>query len=174
MGITRTGFSAQSHTSKHLLNRVLASQILSILGFAIIYSAYRLLVMTASDARGPGLLYVNSQIDSAKISPEVFTKWYEDEHISDILRTSGMNSAYRYYTTSTEEAKEEEPNSRPYLALYPLEDISFLETEEFKSIPVHSDLVPTEGRCIFDVADFDVRYYTSLGREESQSAEIGK
>ena len=126
--------------------------------------------MTASDARGPGLLYVNSQIDSAKISPEVFTEWYEDEHISDVLRTSGINSAYRYYTTS----KEEEPNSRPYLALYPLEDISFLQTEEFKSIPVHSDLVPTEGRCIFDVADFDVRYHTNLGKEESQSAGSGK
>jgi hypothetical protein len=126
--------------------------------------------MTASDPRGPGLLYVNSKIDSAKISPEVFTKWYEDEHIPDILRSSGMNSAYRYYTNP----KEKAPNSRPYLALYPLEDVFFLQTEEFNSIPVHSDLVPSSGRCIFDVADFDVRYYTNLGKVDSQSEGSGK
>jgi hypothetical protein len=48
---------------------------------------------------------------------------------------------------------------RPYLALYPLKSLDFLETDEFKSIPVHHDTVPAPSHSIFDVADFDTRYY---------------
>jgi hypothetical protein len=48
---------------------------------------------------------------------------------------------------------------RPDLVLYPLKSLDFLETEEFKSIPVHHDTVPAPSHSIFDVADFDTRYY---------------
>lgn len=119
----------------------------------------------ASEAKGPGLLYVNSKITSSKLSPELFAKWYEDVHIPDIFETSGIKTAYRYYTTSPDPAAVE----RPYLALYPLRDVSFLQTAEFKSIPVQSDLVPTESKCIFDLADFDTRYYTNIAKHESNT-----
>jgi hypothetical protein len=132
----------------------------------LFFISYEVKVMATSDLKGPGLLYVNSKIASSRLSSEVFTRWYEEEHIPDILRTSGMNSAYRYYTTSKKKASV----GRPYLALYPLKDVSFLQTDEFKSIPVHSDLVPSESRSIFDVAEFDARYYINLGKEESQGA----
>ena len=124
----------------------------------------------AAAASGPGLLYVNSQIASSKLSAAVFTKWYEAEHIPDILRTSGMNAAYRYCAAPEGKATA----SRPYLALYPLDDVSFLQTDEFRAIPVHSDLVPSPGRCIFDVADFDTRYCTTLGEDEAEGAGRGK
>ena len=116
----------------------------------------------ASQGKGPGLLYVNSKITSSKLSPELFTKWYEDVHIADIFETSGIKTAYRYYTASPDAAAVE----RPYLALYPLRDVAFLQTTEFKSIPVQSDLVPTESKCIFDLADFDTRYYTNVAKHE--------
>ncbi|KAI1612743.1 hypothetical protein EDD36DRAFT_496003 [Exophiala viscosa] len=119
----------------------------------------------ASQATGPGVLYVNSKITCSKLSPEIFTEWYEDVHIPDIFETSGIKSAYRYYTTSS----NPEAVERPYLALYPLRDVSFLQTAEFKSIPVHSDLVPTESKCIFDLADFDTRYYTNIAKHESRT-----
>lgn len=110
----------------------------------------------------PGLLYVNSKItNSDLLSPELFTHWYEEEHIPDIFKTSGIKSAYRYHTTAGD-AGEKVIVDRPYLALYPLRDVAFLESTEFKSIPVHSDLVKTESRCIFDLADFDTRYYGNV------------
>ncbi|KAK4941413.1 hypothetical protein LTR10_018682 [Elasticomyces elasticus] len=123
----------------------------------------------ASQATGPGVLYVNSKITSSKLSSEIFTKWYEDVHIPDIFETSGIKSAYRYYTTS----REPEAVERPYLALYLLRDVSFLQTAEFKSIPVHSDMVPSENKCIFDLADFDTRYYTNIAKHESGAAGQG-
>ncbi|RVX71600.1 hypothetical protein B0A52_03784 [Exophiala mesophila] len=116
-----------------------------------------------TEAGGPGLLYVNSKItDPDKLSASVFTQWYEKVHIPDIFETSGIKSAYRYFTTSNSSTSVD----RPYLALYPLKEVGFLQTDEFKAIPVHSDLVPTSTKCIFDVADFDTRYYTNVDKVE--------
>ncbi|EON67358.1 hypothetical protein W97_06611 [Coniosporium apollinis CBS 100218] len=101
-----------------------------------------------------GLLYVNSKITSSSLSADLFTRWYEDVHIPDIFETSGIKAAYRYQSTTPDSVE------RPYLALYPLKDLTFLQTEEFKSIPVHSEILPEPSHAVFDVADFDTRYYS--------------
>lgn len=119
----------------------------------------------ASGASGPGLLYVNSKITSPALSPALFTEWYQDIHIRDIFLTSGIKSAFRYHTQSPEPAKIE----RPYLALYPVKDVAFLYSAEFKAIPVHSDMLPVESKGIFDLADFDTRYYTNVGILEGKA-----
>lgn len=116
----------------------------------------------ALGASGPGLLYVNSKIISPALSSELFTQWYEDIHIRDIFVTSGIKTAFRYYTASS----EPETIDRPYLALYPLKDVAFLDSAEFKAIPVHSDVLPVDSKCIFDLANFDTRYYTNIGELE--------
>ena len=118
----------------------------------------------ASRASGPGLLYVNSKVTSPDLSPELFTEWYQDIHIRDIFLTSGIKSAFRYYTQSSEPATIE----RPYLALYPLKDVAFLYSAEFRAIPVHSDMLPVESKNIFDLADFDTRYYINVGILEGE------
>lgn len=120
----------------------------------------------------PGLLYVNSKITSPNLSPDAFTEWYNDVHILDIFKTSvkahllgqstlvaltlcrpkRIKAAIRY--ESLDPAAE-----RPYLALYPLKDLGSLKIDEFKSILVHHDSVPAPSKSIFDVADFDTRYY---------------
>jgi hypothetical protein len=115
-------------------------------------------------ASGPGLLYVNSKITSPNLSPELFTEWYQDIHIRDIFLTSGIKSAFRYYTQSSEPATIE----RPYLALYPVKDVAFLYSAEFRAIPVHSDMLPIKSKNIFDLADFDTRYYTNVGILEGE------
>ena len=103
-----------------------------------------------------GIFYVNSKITSPTLTHDVFTRWYEDVHVPDILITSGINAAFRYKATG--------PVDRPYLALYPVRDVGWLSSDEFKSIPVHSDLLPNESRAIFEIADFDARNYASRGR----------
>jgi len=119
------------------------------------------------DAKGPGILYVNSKIKDASLSAAAFTSWYEDEHIRDIFATSpqGIFSAFRYYSTAPAAV------DRPYLALYPLRDVAFLTSDAFRSIPVHSDQLPGNGP-IFNLADFDTRYYVLVNRQQ-RAADAG-
>ncbi|OIW28972.1 hypothetical protein CONLIGDRAFT_402795 [Coniochaeta ligniaria NRRL 30616] len=104
----------------------------------------------------PAILFVNSKITSDTLTPEVFREWYESVHIPDIFVTSGIKSAFRYQSTTPDKVE------RPFLALYPIKDIEWLSSDEFKSIPVHSDLLPNESKAIFELADFDTRYYETL------------
>jgi hypothetical protein len=108
-----------------------------------------------SSVSGPGILYVHSKIKDKTLTAETFTKWYQDVHIPDIFETGGITSAFRYYSTSGEAAE------RPYLALYPMKDVAFLQSDKFRSIPVHSRVLPGT-TAIFDYADFDTRYYLHL------------
>ncbi|TKA74995.1 hypothetical protein B0A55_02649 [Friedmanniomyces simplex] len=102
--------------------------------------------------KNPGILFVNSKITKpGELSSKDYTKWYEKVHIPDIFKTSGIKEASRWQAV-------DEKSERPYLALYPLEDLDFLETDEFKAIPVHDDSLPGS-HAIFDFADFDTRYY---------------
>jgi len=55
---------------------------------------------------------------------------YEGVHIPDIFKTSGIKEASRW--KSIDPAGE-----RPYLAMYPLEDLDFLQTDEFKGLTYH-------------------------------------
>lgn len=104
----------------------------------------------------PGILFVNSKITSEALTPEIFREWYESVHIPDIFVTSGIKSAFRYQSTTPGKVE------RPYLALYPVRDIQWLYSDEFKSIPVHSDMLPNKSKAIFELADFDTRYYETL------------
>jgi hypothetical protein len=104
-----------------------------------------------SQIKGPGLLYVNSRITSPSLSESQFLKWYTTVHISEIIASSGVSSAVRF--------KSPDPSAlKPYLALYPMDDIGFTQGQEFKEITVTSDLLP-EGKPIYNLADFDTRYY---------------
>lgn len=77
----------------------------------------------------PGLLWVNSKLTKPdQVNPGEYKKWYEQVHIPDIFKTSGMKEAYRYQSINPEDQV-------PYLALYPLKDTDFLETDEFKGTP---------------------------------------
>jgi hypothetical protein len=115
---------------------------------------------------GPGLLYVNSKIKDSTLTPELFTKWYEEVHIPDIFKTGGITTAFRYISTRGNEVE------RPYLALYPLKDVAFLQTKNFRSIPVHSEVLPGK-TLIFEFADFDTRYYAHLSTVKTKTSGNG-
>jgi hypothetical protein len=122
---------------------------------------------TMSTPKTPGLFFANSKITSPSLSHEIFTKWYNDVHIPDIFKTSGIKSGFRYYSTSPQDT------DKPYLAIYPLEDVGFLETEEFWSIPVTHELLG-EGKNCFEVAEFDTRPYELLKVSQLETATKGK
>ena len=82
--------------------------------------------MAAPELKAPGLFLVNSKITRPDIlNEESFIKWYSDDHIPEILGTSGVKSALRF--------KNADPKAyRPYLVLYPMDDIGFTQSDEFK------------------------------------------
>jgi hypothetical protein len=107
----------------------------------------------AKEIRGRGILYVNSKIERPDIlDEEKYMNWYDNDHIAEIIQTSGIKSAWRF--------KDIEFGSvdKPYLAMYPLDDLAFTQGDEFRKIRVHSDLLPNGGP-IYDLANVDVRYY---------------
>ncbi|KAE9968170.1 hypothetical protein BLS_005988 [Venturia inaequalis] len=102
--------------------------------------------------KGPGMFYVNSVISRKDIMDyDTFMKWYDDDHIAEIMETSGISDAFRYIDNDAE-------SSKPYLAFYPMPDVAFTQGEEFKKIRVKSELLPGSQMC-FDLADFDARIY---------------
>ncbi|KAF9895142.1 hypothetical protein FE257_000044 [Aspergillus nanangensis] len=106
---------------------------------------------TAPPMSGKGILFVNSRISRPDtLDEKTFMKWYEEDHIAEIMETSGIRSARRFIDTN--------PNAeKPYLAMYPMDDIGFTQSDEFRAIRVKSDMLPPPG-LIYDMADFDVRY----------------
>jgi hypothetical protein len=120
-------------------------------------------IASASD-KTPGLLYVNSKITEPSLSAETFTKWYNEIHVPDILATSGFKSAFRYYGKGSD---------LPFLALYPLEDVNFLESREFHSIPSTSEILPKTGLS-FDVASFDVRPLVHIKTYQNKAPQPGE
>lgn len=84
------------------------------------------------------------------MSEDAYFKWYDEDHIDEIVNTDGIKNAYRYIDTNPKADK-------PYLAFYPMTDIGFTQGERFKKIRVKSSLLPGTGIC-YDLADIDVRY----------------
>jgi hypothetical protein len=119
--------------------------------------------MAAAAMKGPGILYVNSKIARTDIlNEESYMKWYGEDHIPEIIETSGIKSALRF--------KNIDPNvDKPFLVMYPMPDIAFTQGDEFRKIKVHSDLLPGGGP-IYDLADIDVRYYGLMQKYESNGA----
>jgi hypothetical protein len=52
----------------------------------------------SAPVQGPGILYVRSRIaSSAKdvLDEKTFLKWYDEEHITEVVDTSGIKSGFR-------------------------------------------------------------------------------
>ncbi|OCK85542.1 hypothetical protein K432DRAFT_286605 [Lepidopterella palustris CBS 459.81] len=103
---------------------------------------------------GSGILWVNSKITAPdKVSPELFRAWYEEVHIPDILaaKQGGILASWRYQCADPE-------RPAPYLAIYSVPDLGFLQSNEFKAIPMAHDMLPG-GEPIHIFADFDAMVY---------------
>jgi hypothetical protein len=116
---------------------------------------------------GKGLLYVTSRIQRTDVlDEETYFKWYDEDHIDEIVHTSGMKSAFRYRDVDFDEKSRKQ--EKVFLAFYPMDDLAFTQGDEFRSIRVKSDILPDTG-IIYDLADLDVRY---LGLVEKTKPKI--
>jgi hypothetical protein len=61
-------------------------------------------------------------------------------------------------------------NPKPFLAFYPLDDMAFTLSDEFKKISVQSENLPASG-VVYDMADFDVSYMGFATKSRSRAGE---
>ncbi|KAJ4290561.1 hypothetical protein N0V90_010778 [Kalmusia sp. IMI 367209] len=129
----------------------------------------------AKPIKGPGILFVKAAITPSPGNPlneEQYLHWYDDDHIAEIIETSGMPNAFRWFhvdkTPGNGKPTPECP--RPYLAFYPMLELAFTQGPEFKKIRVKSDMLPGTGVC-YDMADTDVGYYALVEQRGSGNSE---
>ena len=81
-------------------------------------------------------------------------KWYDEDHIAEIVETEGIKDAFRYINVE----KGSPLILKPFLAFYPMPDLAFTQGPEFKKIRVKSDILPASG-IVYDLADIDVSHF---------------
>jgi hypothetical protein len=117
--------------------------------------------------KGPGMLWVTSRISKSAqdiLDEETFLKWYDDDHIAEIVETDGIKDAFRY--VDVEKGSPSVP--KPFLAFYPMPDLAFTQGPGFKNIRVKSDILPGSG-IVYDLADIDVSYIGLVGKTEAKA-----
>lgn len=113
-----------------------------------------------------GICLVNSGITAKDtLDLETFTRWYEDIHIRDILTTSGIQTAYRFKSSTDSPKPGTVISARPFLALYPLNTLSWAadDNSEMWKLSVSHDMLPSANNNIFELAEFQMGLYEKLG-----------
>ncbi|CAM1509559.1 Fc.00g032980.m01.CDS01 [Cosmosporella sp. VM-42] len=114
---------------------------------------------------GPGILWINSKVtDPAHLPVEAFNRWYEEVHIPDIIgaKPGGVLASWRYKCGDSD-------RPAPFLAVYKVPDMGFLQSKEFKSIPMVHPTLPGHGP-IHRFADFDARFLAHVETWKSDKA----
>lgn len=82
----------------------------------------------SNNEHGSGLLLVMMDVDPEHEAE--FNRWYDEEHLPERLRCPGFRSARRYLATE---------GSPKYVAIYELDDVEVLDSEDYRAIMPPSD-----------------------------------
>jgi hypothetical protein len=117
--------------------------------------------------KGPGIMWVNSKITKSEEMPQsLFTDWYDQVHIPDVLTVEGIVAGWRY------ESKDKD-DQVPYLAIYSIPELEVIQKNiEFKSVPHHHEMLHG-GRSIHLYAKFDTRFYKRIQTYENENSVQG-
>lgn len=113
-----------------------------------------------------GVFLVNSGITAKDtLDLETFTRWYEDIHIPDLLKTSGAHTAYRFKSAAESPKLDAVVSTRPFLALYLIENTLWVadDNSEMWKVSLVHDMLPNESKNIFELAEFQMGLYEKLG-----------
>src|SRR5262245_15449064 len=97
----------------------------------------------AQNIKGPGMLWVQSNINKDPSNPldeKTFLRWYDDDHITEIVASSGVPAAFRCVHVDKTSSKGTKECPKPFLAFYPMPEIAFTQGPEFKKFRVKSDI----------------------------------
>ncbi|KAI9740927.1 MAG: hypothetical protein M1818_004533 [Claussenomyces sp. TS43310] len=103
----------------------------------------------------PGIFFTQSRLTAPdKVSPELYLKWFKEEHVPDLMKASGAKS---FYFLQSLDANDE----WPYLTYFPVDDLDYIHSEAFQNLPRSSDMLPAP-HTFFDFAEFEMRSYEHL------------
>ena len=117
---------------------------------------------------GPGILWINSKVTKPEELPiEVFERWYETVHIPDLIaaKPGGILASWRYKCVDPS-------REAPFLAVYSVPDLGFLQSKEFKAVPMTDEMLPDNGP-IHLFAEFDARFYKRVQVFETEKSKPG-
>jgi len=118
----------------------------------------------------PGLLYVLSKPKG--IDEALFTKWYDEVHVPDVIASGGFKTGTRYKAFNPKEVA----GSKEYLAIYPTDDVNFFNSKEFENLPLHDKMLENKDNkdgSAGAVIDFEQRRYEFI-QEYGQKFEGSK
>ena len=118
---------------------------------------------------GPGILWINSKVTHPDELPvEKFERWYEQVHIPDLIaaKKGGILASWRYKCFDP-------ARSAPFLAVYSVPDLGFLQSKEFKAVPMTHEMLPGNGP-IHRFAEFDARFYKQIHVYETEKSKPGQ
>jgi hypothetical protein len=117
-------------------------------------------------------MWVNS-VPRPPLTEDAFNKWYEEVHIPDIINAKpgleGCVAAWRYKC-------QDDSRARPYLALYSIPNMAFVQSPQFGRVSQYHELLP-EGGPSQKFVDFDTRFYKRvqvLQKPGQDRREIGR
>ncbi|KAK5123158.1 hypothetical protein LTR85_003356 [Meristemomyces frigidus] len=105
----------------------------------------------------PGLMFVGSRVlDPSKTSDATSNAFYDKEHLPDVLDHGITKVALRYKNTNAE-------SPMPYVALYPLEDASFLQSPDLGKLVEDTKMSKTFNNTdIYEHIHFELRGYEKI------------
>ncbi|KAL1799614.1 hypothetical protein ACET3X_003651 [Alternaria dauci] len=114
-----------------------------------------------------GVLWVSSRIvHPDKLSAEKFCDWYENTHVQEVLVLPGVPSAARYTALQQQLSRPYYSNEAPWLTIYEFPDLSYKDSQGFKSIgPPGADVIEN----VYKNARFDIRFYEEIQAIEGSS-----
>ncbi|KAF2841918.1 hypothetical protein M501DRAFT_998124 [Patellaria atrata CBS 101060] len=112
------------------------------------------------------LLYVLTS-PKPSLSHSNFNEWYDTVHLKDVLSPPGAPTLGLRF-------KHIDPSAAfPYLALYPLEDLGYLQTDGPKTIPMTHELLGESGEFSKEV-DAELRVYVKIQELEGVDLKDGR
>jgi hypothetical protein len=118
--------------------------------------------MTFAIIEGPGILVVRFRMSPFKrhlINEVTFRDWYGYFRRRP-ASTSGIKSVYCYRDSNNFYLVGDTGNGKPFLAIYPMEDLAFTQSEEIRRIGFDTKILPGANANL--VLDIEVGYLRSF------------
>ncbi|KAI1126722.1 hypothetical protein F5Y10DRAFT_244197 [Nemania abortiva] len=117
----------------------------------------------------PGLMFVVSRVrDYNEISDRLYNRFYNKEHLGQILAGGQIKLALRYKNVAGTDA------TIPYIALYPVDDASFIGSpEHLKLIEEAKISTLLAGWDVNKLIDFELRPYEKIQTYEAHGHDNG-
>lgn len=99
-------------------------------------------------------LYASSRLRDPTVTDGVFSQWYQEHHVPDVLKTGSVRKGEFFRAIGPQKQFR-------WLAAYDCDDLDFMEPENFARIPKTHSMLGTTKSCL-EFAEFDTRIFQQL------------